>query len=984
MGGFHIHVRVGLDTEYLGSEFMDCVKACVEKARREGLLVWLYDEDRWPSGAAGGLVTQDPRFRQRLLLFTPDARRPEAKLASYGVTLKDGRLAAYRTLLDCESLAAGERGWFAYCVQQEPISWFNGQTYLDTLNPEAVAKFIETTHEAYKRAVGKDFGGVIPAMFTDEPQFSDYGVSQSLAFAAEAKELRIPYTDDFPESYRAAHGVDFFSTLPELFWELPAGKLSPARHRYHDHAAERFVSAFSDTLGKWCGENHLCLTGHLMTEPFLGSQTLAVGEAMRHYRAFQLPGIDLLGDTRGEYTTAKQAQSVARQYGRPGVLSELYGVTGWDFDFAGHKAQGDWQAALGITVRVQHLSWVSMLGEAKRDYPASIFHQSPWYRRYRVVEDHFARLNAALTRGTPVARVGLLHPLESYWLVDGPLEQTAVARAEQEGWFQDAINWLLFGQLDFDYLSESLLPRLCQAGDLRPGSGFRVGEAAYDVVVVPPLLTMRSSTLERLRAFAQAGGRVLFAGPAPGLVDALPSEDARDFAATRERIAFSKGALLDALESLRDVDVRLAGGARFDKLFYQLRQDGANRILFLCDTEQRGHSGQDCQVMLKGEWALELLDTHSGAITPLAADYADGKTCFEHTFFPHGHLLLRLRPGRREQGLRPAPQVCRYQERDILVRFPERVPVALSEPNALLLDQAEWRLNGGPWRPKEELLRVGAAARKTLGLGASFDGGMVQPWVAAKEGRDDKKVQGTLELRFSIDSETAVAGARLAAELAVGETIAFDGEPIATQPDGWWVDEAITTVPLPAFAAGKHELLLRIPLTRAFSLEWCYLLGDFGVSVAGRGAKIIPGLRELAFGDITRQGLPFYTGNITYHCPVGLPGDELTLSVPRFRGAMIDVAVDGRALTPIAFSPYRCRLDGVGAGERTIDLTLYGTRGNAFNPLHWTGLTTRVAPGACPGPEAWRTGGDDWTYEYRLLEMGILSTPALVRQTNGK
>ncbi len=74
---------------------------------------------------------------------------------------------------------------------------------------------------------------------------------------------------------------------------------------------------------------------------------------------------------RREFTTAKQAQSAAHQFGYPGVLSELYGVTNWDFDFRGHKLQGDWQAALGVTVRVPHLSWVSMGGEAKRDYPAS-------------------------------------------------------------------------------------------------------------------------------------------------------------------------------------------------------------------------------------------------------------------------------------------------------------------------------------------------------------------------------------------------------------------------------------------------------------------------------------------------------------------------------------------------------------------------------------------------------------------------------------
>jgi hypothetical protein len=82
LGGFHMHSRVGLDTEYLGEEFMDMVKKCVEHAKRKGMLAWLYDEDRWPSGAAGGLVTKDEdKFRSRHMLITPwkygDLRCPE-------------------------------------------------------------------------------------------------------------------------------------------------------------------------------------------------------------------------------------------------------------------------------------------------------------------------------------------------------------------------------------------------------------------------------------------------------------------------------------------------------------------------------------------------------------------------------------------------------------------------------------------------------------------------------------------------------------------------------------------------------------------------------------------------------------------------------------------------------------------------------------------------------------------------------------------
>ena len=71
IGGFHIHCRTGLETPYLGEEYMDLVKASVEKAETEDMKVWLYDEDRWPSGFGGGLVTENPEYRMQYLLFTP-------------------------------------------------------------------------------------------------------------------------------------------------------------------------------------------------------------------------------------------------------------------------------------------------------------------------------------------------------------------------------------------------------------------------------------------------------------------------------------------------------------------------------------------------------------------------------------------------------------------------------------------------------------------------------------------------------------------------------------------------------------------------------------------------------------------------------------------------------------------------------------------------------------------------------------------------
>src|SRR5206468_8290369 len=169
-------------------------------------------------------------------------------LARYEVVLKDGHLARYRRLTDGDESPAEGLVWYAYLETSQPSSWFNHQTYVDTFSRPAIKRFIEVTHERYRDAVGEYFGSVIPEIFTDEPQFPK---KTTLLHAHEARDVIMPFTDDFAETYRAAYGQDLREHLPELFWNLPDGAPSLVSYRYHDHTAERFASAFGDTLGPW-------------------------------------------------------------------------------------------------------------------------------------------------------------------------------------------------------------------------------------------------------------------------------------------------------------------------------------------------------------------------------------------------------------------------------------------------------------------------------------------------------------------------------------------------------------------------------------------------------------------------------------------------------------------------------------------------------------------------------------------------------------
>lgn len=999
-GGAHTHPRTGLDTAYLSDEYMECIRACLEKMKQEGMYLYLYDEDRWPSGGAGGLVTKEERFRVKHLLFTSrsyeDAPEPTGDRSSYNFpvrTINGKLLAVYDVKLDGDNRLLGYKRigegdaakgvkWYAYMESDRSNSWHNLQTYVDTLNKEAIERFVEVTHERYKKTVGGDFGGAVPSIFADEPTYS---YVTCFNHPGEDTDAVFPWTDKLPESMLQRCGVDVFEKLPELFFEPAGGGCPRIRWLFWDHVAEMFAGSFADTIGSWCDKNNLLFTGHLMWEPTLHTQVIGVAEAMRSYRSFSLPGIDMLGNGY-EYTTAKQAQSASRQYGREGMLSEMYGVTNWNFDFRGHKLQGDWQAALGVTLRVHHLSLLSMAGEAKRDYPASIHYQSPWYREYPYIEDHYARLNTVLTRGRPVTRVGVIHPIESMWLRWGPTSQTHDEQVRLDRHFSNITEWLLFGTVDFDFISESQLPGLCPAG----GNPLSVGKMRYDAIVVPGCLTLRSSTLERLEAFCAGGGRLIFMGEPPEYVDGAPDGRAARLAGGGKavRIPFDQLSLMEALAPCRDVSIEIQvsgmmlmmGGIQ-PHYVYQMREDGDCRWLFVAQgrpTMQRDTCmPETMRLRVKGAYAAEKYDTLTGGVEPVPAELEGGQTCMEFRLNCHDSLLLKLLPAKAAAAPEPKPErgpqapaapfaTAGTPFKGSNIELPGLVPVTLHEPNSLLLDKAEFALDDEPYLPEMELLRADNVLRERLKLPLRFES-LPQPWVLPAEPPEHR-----VRVRFTVMSEVAVDSVSLALEDMGNATIRWNDKEIKTNPTGYFVDRGIPVTPIGALRAGENTLEVSLPFGRRTHLEWCYLLGDFGVRAVGRSAVVTPPVRALAFGDISQQGLAFYGGSLTYHIPLpeGAEGKEVGIHIPHYRAPVLAVEADGERRGLIAFAPYSLKTSRP-KGNR-LDVVMFGSRVNAFGAVHMVTDRPRIIH-----PRAWRTEGDGWSDEYVLEPVGILSSPVI-------
>lgn len=990
MGGFHIHVRAGLQTEYLSEEFMDCVRLCVEKAKKLKMLCWLYDEDRWPSGTAGGHVTMKKKFRARYLVFTPNMRGAEYcenkdifyeaqdrfkgyLLAKFRVVLKNGFLYEYKRIDDEQSLTE-DNIWWAYLEVAEETAWYNYQTYVNTLDKEAIEYFVGLTHDAYYKSVGDEFGQVIPAIFTDEPQFRE---KQCLNFPDERRDIIIPFTDDFDDTYFELYKEHILERLPELVWQLKDNEISLARYHYHDHLCERFAKAYTDTIGKWCDEHELVFTGHLMQEPYLSSQTQSLGEAMRLYRSFQLPGVDMLCNGR-EFTTLKQAQSVSHQFGRSGVLCEMYGVTNWNFSFKEHKLAGDWQAALGVTTRAHHLAWLSMAGERKRDYPASIGYQSPWYTEYSYIEDYFARINTALTRGKPQVRVGVVHPIESYWLYWGPTEQTAGIRQEIENNFQGITQWLLMGLIDFDFISESLLPNLIK----KPITNtIEIGEMKYDAIVIPGCITLREDTIDYLEKFYECGGKIIFVGSIPKYIAGMKSNRAKELAQNCICVPFSKDVILDALCGFRDIDISQEDGNRTNNLIYQMRIEDEKKWLFICHVNDMDKTSimnqifnqewdglERITITIKGCYSARLYDTISGEIRSYSTVIRGEDTIIKYEFYSQDSVLFLLEPSNNTvENQEVCTVLSNYKCMELLA---EPVSINLLEPNVLLLDMAEYRLDDGEWQATEEILRIDEMLRYQLGY-SQRTYGKAQPWL-----EQESREAHSLKLRYTIKSKIVVQNPVLALEGAKYIKMSVNGCRVdLTNSIGYYVDESIEKFVIPALNVGDNELIMELPFTENTDLECLYLLGEFGVRVTGKKSIVEEFNSNLCYGDWTIQGFPFYSGNMTYECDYDSDGSDIMLRIPNWEGSVISVAVDGEKIGNIAFEPNAIKLGVLGYGKHRISITVYGNRFNTFGAIH-----NCVKKYQWFGPNAWRTKGTEWAYQYQLKEMGILSTPLIYKR----
>lgn len=983
-GGYFMHSRSGLITEYLGDEWFDLINSTADAGEKEGLEVWLYDEDRWPSGSAGGKVSADPKYRMKsLTLFETPVEKFvwddeilcafEAVVAPDGISLAEYRLLSKGDVVKSDRDCRGERKVLAFrIVPDTPNSNYNGNTYIDTMSRAAVDKFIEITHDEYKKRCGDRMGRSIKGIFTDEPHRGF--IMKDIREKDGARVCSMPWTDDILEEFKARYGYDVYPRIPELFYRVGGERIGKARIDYIDLTCNLFNERFMAPINAWCEENGMIYTGHLLHENCMASQTIPNGSIMRSYLYMGYPGIDILSDKENCYWIVKQLSSVSRQFNKPWMLSELYGCTGWELPLRQHKTVGDWQALFGINLRCPHLSWYTMEGASKRDYPASISYQSPYWQDYDFVESYFARFGLMLAQGKADCDVLVMNPVESVWGLAHIGWGSWVYSIDPEVHAVDAVyantfRHLVGEHIDFDYGEEQIMNE--SHGFRLDDSGtpvLTVGQCEYRFVVVSGMLTMRSSTYQILEQFLRAGGKVVFAGELPGYIDGVPSDACG-------KLLDHAGAMQVSLERLGEticcLRMEMSGSeVRVEApktVMAQVRKLEDGYIVALVN-DDKGNSAPDVTLRMAGDYQAQLWDMESGERFCLPVMREEPGVSVTVALAPADSAVIVFAKTAEELPLwqTPAGEVTG-------ALTDGEYAYELDEPNVCVLDYARMKFGDDTeFGALDEVLRIDNRLRDRIGI-ERRGGEMLQPWFAKQM---YKQPYGKLVLEYPFLVDVMPQGdVWLAGERPELQEYYCNGVRLTNRdPADWWVDNAFKKMKIPAEALRQGENVITIvtDFKRTTNIEAIYLLGQFGVIAKAGASQLIAMPKTLPLTDMTGYGLPFYSGRTTLTIPESAYGqlvdksaERILVKIPEATGTLVAVETCGRK-QPIAWEPWTADVTEAVKNGEDIRITLVNSRRNSFGPLHCVPTLQRTY-----GPGEFVTDGKRFSDAYARVPAAI-------------
>jgi hypothetical protein len=956
-----VHPRPGLITEYLADEWFDLFKYTVDKGKELGMKVWIYDENSYPSGFAGGHVPdQMPESYnqgQGLKMTKADILPDTANKYYLCLREDNGIFTDITSSLDAEKGKTGKFFLFSKTFNGKS-DWYGGFSYVDLLYPGVTQKFLNVTIPGYEKSIGSDFGITVPGIFTDEPQISSPG--------------GIRWTPDLFEVFQQKWHYDLRTQLPSLYEEV--GDWKKIRHNYTQTLLQLFIDRWAKPYFEYSEGKGLKFTGHYWEHEWPNMRN--GGDNMAMYAWFQMPAIDMLFNQWDDSTaraqfgnvrSVKELASAANQTGRQRKMSETYGGSGWELTFAEMKRNGDWEYALGVNLMNQHLTYFSFAGARKYDYPPSFDYHEPWWGSYKYINDHYARLSMALSAGKQINDILVLEPTTSAWLYDSYTARNKKV-AEIGHSFQTFITELEKSQVEYDLGSENIIKDM---GSVKGGK-FVVGQCGYSTVVIPPMMeNLDVETYKLLERFVSNGGR-LVAFSLPSLAEGAPSEELNDF--------LSKAAdkIIKAQQLTPEVISNYFPGSNVSfadltggDLYHHRRTLADGQLLFLSNSSLSEPLKGTVKII--GADAIEM-NTVSGEIKGYPVVKEGENISVSIGLPPAGSLLLYVPKVKQEGFSVQTPP----QSHEILSPS-STVNVAREKDNAIAIEFCDLLLgdeltkdlhtyyaadkvykkygfkNGNPWNTSVQF-KTRTVDRDTFGTNTGF----------------------TATYHFNIKNNFDFSTLKAVVERASLWSVSLNGTEIKPEAGKWWLDREFGVFNIGGLAKkGDNTLTLKVsPMKVHAEIEPVYITGDFSVMPSEKGWTIEPSVKTLTTGSWKEQGMPFYSWGVTYSIEYNIERLEGQYSVRlnKWSGTVAEVIVNDKVAPVIAFPPYESDITGlIKPGSNKIQVKVTGSLKNLMGPHFNNPRPGLVSPGSFRNVKSYPAGKD-----YQLIDYGLMEDYTLI------
>jgi hypothetical protein len=974
IGGVFVHPRPGLITEYLSDEWFELFDYTVQKGKELDMKVWIYDENSYPSGFAGGHVPAempDSYKHGTALKLIIAEQLEEVQSDDLEVVLKktESGFTDITNSIDQEKGITGTYYLFEK-TYPEKSQWYGGYTYVDLLYPGVTDKFLELTMTKGYESYITDFGKTLPGIFTDEPNLE----------AAIPRGSVLRWTPDLWDTFQERWGYDLKINLPSLVEET--GNWKKVRHNYYELILELFIDRWAKPWSRYCDEKGLLWTGHYWEHGW-PVPTHGFDEAA-FYIWHQQPGIDMLGNRLipegmggqfGNDRAVRELRSAANQAGRTRTLSETYGGGGWEMDFEAQKRLVDWQCVLGVNFVNQHLSYYSLNGVRKFDYPPSFSYHEPWWEHYKLMGDYIGRVSMAMSFGQQINHTLVLQPTTSGWMYFSRKDKNLGIFKIRDG-FKNLIYRMEQEHLEYDLGSENVIKTLGSVN----GDKFTIGERDYSLVVIPTEMeNIDALTLEMLEQYLENGGKILSFNWNVSRVDGEESSKAEELAARFPNNWTDVEKLEDpiALKMLHNDQFEMIDKTGNGMLYHQRRVLEDGQLLFVVNSHQTDNAVAN--VSVHGKYVLKL-DLITGKEYLYPCETKKGNVSLQVDLAPVGSALFVV-VNEKPNGL--DKMVDLKEEKRIESEGP--VVVKRESDNVLMINYLDLKSSNSD---KKEIYFMDALIGLFNDNGVEFG----NPW---QHKIQYKKEYLALDSLFAADS-----GFEASYHFQINENLSSDvmnsiravverpelwqvyinGQEVLKQNGSFWIDKDFPQFAIGEFLKfGKNILTLKAPRMHILAeVMPVYILGDFLVKPATRGFEIVEG-KINALGSWQEEGLPFYSQKVAYlqNFDVNKTAEtSYKVRLNKWNGSISEVWINGKSTGVIAWQPDELDVTSfLEEGNNEIVVKVVGSLKNTFGFFYFNNDNWIF------GPHTWNDAPKEIpsASEYFLMDYGLFEPFELIQ-----